>query len=633
MAYLEPITSLQDPVEETIEDPRGSRLGAVRVFILLLGLLLVGRLWYLQIASGAFYREYADANRFRFTRVEALRGVVYDRNGTLLARNRPSYAAAITPADLPPEPEQVYRRLGRMLGLSSDEIKARLTDGLKRSDRFSPIIVKRNIGDDLALILEERHRELPGVHVVGQSIREYADGPLTAHILGYMGAINAEQFKARKDDKQRQYRGDDWVGQTNLERLFEAQLRGYPGSRQAEVDFAGRDVRTLGQAEPTPGNNLVLTLDFDLQRAIASLLASRLDQYGTASAVVLDPQTGQVLALVHLPGYDGNTFARGITEEELQTLLNDPRHPLLDGAIGSAYPIGSVFQTITAAGALQEGIVRVDQKVDCPSALIIPSRLDPRTGVRFVGSGATGSQDVVSALASSSQTYFYLAGGGDPDGRTSGLGASGLMTYAHELGIGQETGIGIDGEVAGNLVSPQLLKDDFQKDWYQGDSYLLAAGDDYVRATPLQLANAFAAIANGGILYRPQLVLQVVNSTGDVVKSYQSEEIRRVRVAPENLALVREGLRAALQTGQTRNGLSYQGVARNVEVPGLDLAGMASTVEYTGPSGEKLTHGWFVGYGPSSSPRVVVAVFVERGRGPEDAGELAKAILSYYLGH
>lgn len=632
MAYLEPITSLQDPVAEPIQDHSGSRLAKLRLLILVLALVLVGRLWYLQILNGDNWRGYADGNRLRSTRVEAVRGVIYDRNGTLVARNSASYAAAITPADLPPQPELVYRRLGRMLGMTSDEIKTRIDGGTKLTGHFSPIVVKRNIGDELGLILEERHGELPGVHVIGQSIRAYADGQLTAHILGYMGPIDAEQLKALGKDTKRGYQGFDWVGQTNLEGLFETQLRGFPGSRKTEVDSAGRDVRTLGEVAPTPGNNLVLTVDFDLQRAIASLLSAHLDQYGTASAVVLDPQTGQVLALVHLPSYDANMFSRGITEEELQTLLNDPRHPLLDGAIGAAYPVGSIFQAFTAAGALQEGIVKGDQKIDCASALTIPSRLDALIGARFVGSGARGPQDVVSALANSCNTYFYLAGGGDPDGRTSGLGASRLLTYAQQFGIGQLTGIGLDGEVKGSITTPETLKQVDKKDWYQGDSYQLAAGDAYVRATPLQLANAFAAIANGGTLYKPQLVLRVVDSSGKVVQSFQPEEIRRVAVAPENLALVREGLRAALQTGQTQNGITYQGVARNVDVPGLDLAGMAATVEDVGPDGQKVTHGWFVGYGPSSSPRVAVAVFVERGRGAEDAGELAKAILSYYLG-
>ncbi len=631
MAYLEPITSLQDPVDEPIQDQRGSRLAKLRLLILALALVLVGRLWYLQILNGAEWRGYADSNRLRATRVEALRGVIYDRNGTLLARNSASYAAAITYDDLPPQPEPVYHRLGHLIGMTSDQIKALVSQGLKVDGPFSPIVIKRNVGDSLALVLEERHSELPGVHVVTQSVRDYVDGTLTAHVLGYLGPIDADQLKALSKDKKRDYEGFDWIGQTNLESAYEAELRGYPGSQEAEVDAAGRQVRIINQVPPTPGDNLVLTLDFGLQRAVASLLSAHLNQYGSASAVVLDPRTGQVLALVHLPSYDANMFSRGITEAELQKLLNDPQHPLLDGAIGAAYPVGSIFQAITAAGALQEGVVKGNQKVDCAPSLTIPSRLDAQIGTRFVGSGASGPQDVVSALANSCNTYFYVAGGGDPDGLTSGLGPARLVSYAEQFGLGQRTGIDLDGEVAGSITTPETLKQNLKLDWYQGDSYQLAAGENYVRATALQLADAFAAIANGGTLYKPQLVLKVVDPSGNVVQSFQPKEIRKVAVSPDNLALVQAGLRAALRTGQTPDGASYQGVARNVNVPGLDLAGMASTVEDVGTNGQTVTHGWFVGYGPSSSPRVVVAVFVDHGRGAEDAGQLAKAILSYYL--
>jgi penicillin-binding protein 2 len=242
-----------------------------------------------------------------------------------------------------------------------------------------------------------------------------------------------------------------------------------------------------------------------------------------------------------------------------------------------------------------------------------------------------GEQDVVSALANGCDTFFYIAGGGDPEGRTPGLGGERLASYARAFGLGEEAGTGLDGEEPGFVGSPEWLKGASGQDWYKGDSYTMGVGREYVRVTPLQLASAFAAIANGGTLYRPQLVLRAVDSAGEFVQTFEPVEIRRVGISPENLALVREGLRASLQAGLTRNGVAYQGLARNVEVPGLDLAGVAATVDYLGPQGERLTHGWFAGFGPSNDPRVAVAVFVENGRGAEDAGELAKAILNHYL--
>ena len=370
----------------------------------------------------------------------------------MLARNRPSYAAAITIADLPPQSEQVYRRLAGLLGhdVGSDQ-DARHASG-SVSGRFSPIVVKRNIGDELALVLEERHRELPGVHVVSQSIREYVDGTLTANVLGYMGAINAKQLEARSKDDAARIQGRRLDRPDEPREALRVGIRGYPGSRSPRSTSRARRAEARRGA-PTPGNNLVLTLDFDLQRAIASLsrLRSRPVRYGatpSSSTRRLARCSRSFTCRATTP----TSFARGITEEELQTLLNDPRHPLLDGAIGSAYPIGSIFQAITASGALQEGIVKGDQKVDCAGVAghTEPPRRPDRAS-RFVGSAASGPQDVVSALANSCRHLLLPRRRRRPGRQDVGSRAqSGLQTYAQQFGSGRRPRSGSTGKVRGS---------------------------------------------------------------------------------------------------------------------------------------------------------------------------------------
>ena len=633
MSRAEPITSLQDPIEELEENPYRQRLLLYQVLVVLGIVLLTAQLWRLQVVEGERYRARADNNRFREISVEAPRGVIYDRNRILLARNRPTYTVGIVPADLPPEPEPVYRRLAVVLGLQPQDI--RRTVDQRKSDRFTLVPIQTNVGQDLAFVVEERHRELPGVHVVVQPIREYVDGPLTSQVLGYVGPITEEQYQRLKSDPIRRYSLNDRIGQTGVESSFERELRGSPGKRQMEVDAGGREVSVLSVDEPAPGSNLVLTIDVDLQKTLTDLMAARLDQFETASAVAIDPATGQVLALVHLPTYDNNVFSRGITEKELQALMSDPRKPLLNGAIGSTYSPGAIFKIITAAGALSEGVVKADTKVNCSGGLIVPNRLDPTLGTRFVDSGVFGEQDVVSALADSCNVYFYLAGGGDPDGKTEGLGIARLMDYARLFGLGAPSGIDLDGEADGFLGSPDWKKEAHGETWYKGDTYLAAIGQDYVLATPLQMANALAAIANGGNLYRPQLVLEIegADERGNArSQPLVPQLIRRLPIAPDLLAAVREGLRAATQSGRTRYGTTYAGTARGVDVPGLNLAATVATVEYArSGGGATLTHGWFAGFGPVEQPRIALVVFVNRGKGAEDAAEIGKAALTRYL--
>ena len=627
---MEPITSLWDPLELPSSDPHRQRIIAFGVIIVALFAVLVGRLYYLQIVEGDKYRDYADNNRFRLIQVTAPRGVIYDRHRILMVRNRPSYTVGIIPADLPSEPEFVFQRIAGLLGMTTDEVTQRVQE--RTSDPFTLIPLKTNVEEKLAFSVEERHLDLPGVHVVVEPTRDYLDGPMTSHILGYTGAITEEQYAELRKYVEKRYMPNDRVGQAGVEMDLEPYLRGVPGERRMEVDVTGREVRRLGDDTPQAGSNVVLTIDLDLQRAIANALNEHLDEYVTASAIAIDPRNGEVLALVHLPAYDNNAFARGITDRELEQLLNDPKHPLLNGAISAAYMPGSIFHTVVAAAGLQEGIIRPDQMINCSGTFLAPSIFDPTVNIEFPENGAHGMQDVVAALGNACNTFFYQVGGGEPTGKFSGLGIDRLSYYARLMGLVSLTGIGLPGEGLGHFPTPEWKQRALDEVWYHGDTYLVTAGQAHLTVTPIQVAQLGVIVANGGTIYRPRLVREILDAQDNVVRTFRPEIVRTVPLRPEIWEILQAGWRAGATIGETNNGAAYRGVAHSHDLPGVGLAGIATTVERAGvdEQGNVYSHGWFVGYAPYEEPRIVLTIFLQRGTGAE-ASAIGSQVLRHYF--
>lgn len=638
---MEPITSLTDPIDpiddEELDEQRSqrSRVYPLATIVFLLVVVLLVQLYRLQIVQGADFRDQADNNRFRVATVAAPRGVIYDRRHEVLARNRPSYSVGIVPADLPvgDAREEVYAKLATILGLSVSQIAKEIQSD--PSNQFTFIPLKDNVPQATAFELEERHRELPGVHVQPQPIREYLLGSITAPILGYVGRISNEQYQRLKDDSVHRYSRTDSIGQAGIEYTFESQLRGAPGQEQMEVDATGREVRALGVTPAKPGNNLVLTIDAGLQREIATVLTERLDRYQVASAVAIDPRNGQVLALVSLPSYDDNLFASGISQEDYTRLIQDDRHPLLNQAIAAAYPPGATFQVVTALAGLESGVITPSTKIDCAGFIAVPNRYDPTVMTRLLDRKAFGKQDVKSAIADSCNVFFYEVGGGDPSGKRNGVGIDGLARYARALGLGDPTGIDLIGETGGLVPTVRWKRQTLDQEWVPMDTYEAAVGLGYLTVTPLQMASLAATIANGGTLYRPQLVLQTLDADGHVVSDYKPDVVRTVPIKPENFATVREGMIDAMRMGVTDQGTSYQGILHGTTVPNLTVGAVVGSPPYGTPdsSGNFPTHGWFVGFAPAEEPRIALSIFLGRGSGPEDAARAAQQILSYYQSH
>ena len=624
-----------------------AKLIASRVIIALIFAILAVRLWELQINRCGEYRLLADKNRFQVVPIDAPRGIIYDRGGRVLARNIPSFTVTIVPAYLPKdeaEKEAVFTRLSSLLGIpASARIAARGSNdpplGIEemvergKDSPFRPIPIARGIDRNTAFIIEEEHLDLPGVRLQIDPIRQYPTGALTSNIIGYMGHIPPElidEYTARGYDP-----SSDKVGLTGVELTLEGELRGRKGSKYIEVDAAGREIKTVGEPQPPqPGHSLVLTIDLDLQQAMADALQKGLEKARSNSgvAIAMDPRTGEILGMVSLPSYDNNLFAGGISAEDYQKLESDPYHPLVNHAISGQYPPGSTIKIIHAAAALEEGVINKRTRLDCPGIIWLPNKYfpnDPKLAQPFYcwiheyGHGH-GPLNVVEAIAYSCDIFFYKVGGGFGD--FEGLGLERLTRYARLFGLGEETGIALPGEAKGLVPSAQWKRINYAESWTTGDTYNISIGQGFILVTPLQLLNATAAIANGGTLYRPELVYKVIDAEGNVIRPFIPEVIRRIPVSKRNLAIVREGMRASVEWGE----------AQRANLPQVAVAGKTGTAEYPGPRDEKgnlPTHAWFVAFAPYENPEIAVVVFVYGGTsGAKVAAPIAKEILRYYFG-
>ncbi len=577
--------------------------------------LLTLQLWRLQVVEGAYYRERAEENRLRLATVAASRGVIYDRTGTLLVENQPGLSVAAVVADIPvPQQREVAEKLEQILEMPADEIAGLMDQRRTSGHVFTPITLKAGIGPATAFVLEEHHRELPGVSVLVEPRRHYKDGQVMPHILGYVGRISAEEYEAFQE---RGYDLNDTLGKMGVEWSYEMELRGQPGREQVEVDVNGRRRKVLGSEEAKPGHNLVLTIDLDLQRETLRILREGMGPSRFAAVAAMNPQNGELLALVSHPTFNNNIFGVPMDVAAIQSLLQDPLRPMINYAIGGAYPPGSVYKLITGTAALQE-------RVASPGTVILSQ------GSIWVGNfefkewqpGGLGALNFQSAVAWSSDVYFYhLAGGyrGFP-----GLGVDRLARYSRMYGLGEATGVNLPGETGGLVPDEPWKRETFGEPWYIGDSYNMGIGQGYVLVSPLQMARAVSALANGGELLQPRVVKQLRAMDGTVAREEAKVVQRRLDIAPAHLRTFAEGMQQAV----------LYGTARSAAVPGVAVASKTGTAEFgvpRGPNRRYDTHGWSVSFAPFDNPEIALAVLVEQGTGSFNADPIAGRILRYYF--
>ncbi|WP_322797509.1 penicillin-binding protein 2 [Thermoflexus sp.] len=618
------------------------------------------RLYQLQILEGPGYQALGERNRLRVIPLEAPRGLLLDRHGRPLVQNDPAFRVLVIPGELPEEPshrEAIFHQLSQWLGIpeegsgasahgqGSPGIRDRI-EAAAREAPFRPLVLKEPVDREVAFRLMEEEARLPGVRVELILQRRYPTGVLTAHVVGFVGRIPAEQaarYQAEGYDP-----AVDRVGLSGLEYALESWLRGVKGARYVEEDALGRPVRTLAEIPPQAGARITLTLDLDLQKAARAALQAKVEELNRiagreitrrAVALVMRPTTGEILAMVSLPDYDNNLFVSPDLPQVYPRLLEDPFGPLLNHAVASQFAPGSSFKPIVAAAALQEGVITPRTQLFDPGEIVIPNRYfpnDPGLAQHFfcwLRSGH-GWQNVVDALANSCNVFFYkVAGGYDVPGEPAfeGLGIERLVRYMRAFGLGQPTGIELPGEAAGQVPDPEWKRRTFGETWSTGDTYNLGIGQGYLLVTPLQLINAVSAIANGGILYRPTLVREIADTQGHLLRSFQPEILGRLPIAPEHLAVVREGMVAAVE----------RGTAVRAQVPGIRVAGKTGTAEFCDDlafrmglcSGRRLpSHAWFVAFAPAEAPEVAVLVFIwNGGEGSQNAAPVARQILEAYF--
>ena len=720
---------------------RRSSLLVFNIFLLVIFLILGGRLWQMQIIEGGLYKSKAEQSHYKTITTKSIRGVIYDRNSRQLVSNRPIYAVAITPEDLPTgktgqktindmfdylarmfntapvvtviadqlpleQRAAVVSKLAVILHVATEDLQGIIdqavagphaADTLLRRDLdagqaaqiqalidadelpgisvmnelrynlytrqtqpYKAVIVKRDITYEQMRQIEEDHLLLPGVSVVPESQREYVDGPVFSHILGFDGPITEEQYQAAvpNDDSEAAvpvYDKDDKIGQTGIEASMEDVLRGQKGVAQVEVNANQRIVHELSHTDPEPGKNLILTIDSALQYSVTQALQQGLNsaRVQVGAAVVLKVNTGEVLAMVSLPSYDNNWFAHGISQAQLD-FLNDGnnKQPMFNNALSGSFAPGSTFKMITAAAALQEKVVGPTDPITDRGHIDVPTDWDETTRnvYRCWKADGHGAINIIQALEQSCDVFFYqMAGPRQEDALGkflrfynprsnqpqyfNGLGIARLDTYMQEFGLGAKTGIDLPGEGTGVAPDPQykLRVSPENGSWALGDTLQAAIGQGFDLVTPLQLANVTAAVANGGTLYKPQVVQQIIASDGGtVVRDFKPQVLKTVPVSAENLTYIRQGMRDAVA--------GVHGTAKKTDLKGVQVAGKTGTAEFGEPLpglGVRAANAWFVAFAPYDRPEIALVVLIKGEastlEGSTFAVPVAREILKAYF--
>jgi penicillin-binding protein 2 len=666
-----------------------------RRFTLLIGIISVIftiyliRLFSLQIVQGADFSAQAEENRIKNVSVQTTRGNIIDRNGFSLAENIPSYDVSITPANLPLDigtTEEIYRELSQLIkipvtnGIINDQTVKTFSEcdtdfGIKEivligdtNAPYQPVKVKCNIDQKIAMEIKEKSSDWPGVNIDISFVRHYPTGSLTSEIIGFLGPITAEQ----KDYYEQLdfVAGRDKIGFAGVELSMNETLMGQNGRRVVEVDNAGKEIRNIeAPIDPIPGNTVELTIDTRLQSAAKSILQDELKFWNTWSGqiksqngvvIVMNPKTGEILAMVSEPTYENNRLERFIPAYYYYQLSEDPLLPLLNHAVSAAHPPGSVYKMVAAIGALNEGVVTPEQEIACPGTISILQKYsenDPGIPREYVGYDRNGHGicNFVKGVALSDDIYFYKIGGGfENEVPNGGLGVWRAKEYAEALGYGRLTGIELPGEVKGLVPDPTWKRIQKAENWSTGDTYITTIGQGYVLATPLQVLQSFAILANDGKYIQPTIIKEILNSKGEVIKPFEPKLVWDITkdplidvldennkptgekkvVQPWVIDYAQQGMRAVVEYG-TASKATALGF---YDVPS---AGKTGSAEYCDNVAQEKnlcqpeawpSHAWYVGYAPYDDPEIVILAFVYNGtEGAAVAAPIVGKVMKAYF--
>jgi penicillin-binding protein 2 len=581
------------------------RLIILRVGLLLVMALLGLQLWNLQIREGPRYRDLSENNRTRTVIMEPARGLIYDRNGVLLANNVPSFTLYVSLEDVK-DRELLIAQLSSLLGLEEELVRKKLT---ARGNKQLPRKVKDRLTLREATLVESHRLDLPGVMVQVESQRNYPGGVTASHLLGYVGEVSPDQLE--KPEFVDLHQGSI-VGQYGVEKFFDRLVRGQAGQKSIEVDAVGHEKRTVVVEEPHSGDNLYLTIDSRLQKVAETLLGDE-----TGAIVALDPRTGDVLAMASRPGFDPNILSRELTPKQWAEIVQDEGRPLNNRASQGQYPPGSVFKVMMAAAALETNTVTPSTTIHCNGGYQFGRRL-----YHDWKAGGHGSVDLRRALVQSCDVYFYTVG--------QRMGIEVMASYAHQFGLGEETGIELPSERIGIVPSEAWKRKAKNEPWLPGETISASIGQGYVNVTPLQMASLIGTVANNGVTYRPRLVQAVMDRATGELKQRLAVSSRTLKLKPGTLPLIKEALAGVVQ----------EGTATRAKSALVTIAGKTGTAQMTalrtGPEKDIpkkfRDHAWFVAFAPVDAPTIAVAVLGEHmGHGGSAAAPLAKELIETYV--
>lgn len=598
------------------------------VAVCLVFLFLAGRLFELQVVMGQHYSDMSERNAIRLVTVPAPRGVLFDRHKRPIVASRMAYRVfldlrdikghgkgkqvefelliellwPIRGGDQPPDVQDKQRR---------DEFYKRVNDPKRRA--FEPVVLMNDADAATVSRILEHKVDLPGVTVEEFPTRQYVHQSFASHLVGYLSEINSEELGRLRNEG---YRMGDLIGKSGVEKVYESYLRGKNGGLQVEVNNLGNPIRVLGTKPPTPGNDVILTIDQDVQAAAEKAFEEHLvvlNEHAAPNAhsgavVAMDPRNGQIIAMVSWPEFNPNVFVSSDMRSEIAPLFTNKLNPTMNRALYGVYPYGSTFKMVTATAALEEGKVTEYSRFYC-------SGVDPVSGKKCwtVGKGIVhGSQDLVAGIKNSCNLVFYELG--------RRLGPDRLAKWARAFGFGSPTGIELPGERSGQVPDRAWKKTISPYPWYPSESADYGIGQGYMSGTPIQLVRAYSALLNGGILYKPQIVSEVLGPDGKVVKVNKAVVQGRVPFSDKNAKMVRAGLEAVVREGTARTPM------RGFPIPAGGKTGTAQNPPHD-------NHGWFMGYAPADKPEIVVVVLVEGGMsGAGGAAPIGRKVLDAYFG-
>tara|TARA_B100001248_G_C27399150_1_gene468465 strand:- start:1155 stop:3110 length:1956 start_codon:yes stop_codon:yes gene_type:complete len=600
-------------------------------------LLFTARLWYLQIYKGSEFRYYSEKNVVKFQKLMAPRGRFLDRNGFTLVDNHPGFEATITPQFVE-DLDKTAEKLSNLLNLSKTEIISKVKTSARREGRYRPVRIKENLNRDEVARVERIRLDYPGVDINMFIKRTYSQGEIGAQLLGYTGEISKQQLpKLNKGlPKKDRFRQGDILGRNGLEKTFDKELRGEDGLDLVQVDARGRIAMIQEQdilsslprkQDPVPGNNIVLTIDKDLQSAAAEAMAAK-DYIG--AMIAIDPNNGEILTWVNEPSFDPNNFSTGISKELWSKLTNDPFKPLRNKVVQDHYPPGSTFKAIVALAALEEKVIKPSTKIFCPGHIRFGRKV-----YHCWRRGGHGEVNLTQAIEQSCNVYFYKLG--------SQLGIDTMAKYAKALGIGQKTGIQVENEISGLMPTEKWKEDNFGEPWQPGENLSNAIGQGFVLTTPIQLVLAYSGIGMEGPIYKPHIIKKILSPEEEVIYEAEKEvlhdpsdeEKAEVHISSSSYKTVKMGLY------KVANG--EKGTAKWYKIPNIKFAGKTGTVQNFSLSSDQVYekceerpkkqrhHGWFVAYAPYDKPKIAVAILAEHACAGSKAAPVVRDLMWAYF--